>query len=167
MSVRRFDILLSLKGEDSYGAGCWSGFFGGFLPQPPYFSGGQRRGLTFGLSTHRSFGREDDRTNQREKKAARVTFLDGLTRQPYIPGLNAGLYGPKRGKLEHHDRRPAEIRAASNQQPSAGQRTGQGKGIRRRSDFVHFNSAPLAYRAGTLSFRGCPHLPDSEATSSK
>ena len=42
--------------------------------QPPYFSGGQRRGLAFGLSTHRSFGRDDDRTNQREKKAARVTF---------------------------------------------------------------------------------------------
>src|SRR6266403_4577475 len=88
------DILLSLKGEDSYGAGCWSGLFGGFLPQPPYFSGGQRRGLTFGLSTHKSFGREDDRTNQREKKAARVTFLDGLTRQPYIPGLNAGALRP-------------------------------------------------------------------------
>src|SRR5882762_1690968 len=70
----QIDILLSLKGEDSYGAGCWSGLFGGFLPQPPYFSGGQRRGLTFGLSTHRSFGREDDRTNQREKNAATVTF---------------------------------------------------------------------------------------------
>src|SRR6266481_7451008 len=73
-STLGIDILLSLKGEDSYGAGCWSGLFGGFLPQPPYFSGGQRRGLTFGLSTHRSFGREDDRTNQREKNAATVTF---------------------------------------------------------------------------------------------
>src|SRR4029077_12382104 len=34
------DILLGLtelrlKGEDSYGAGFWSGLFGGFLPQPP------------------------------------------------------------------------------------------------------------------------------------
>src|SRR5467141_153373 len=92
----QIDILLSLKGEDSYGAGCWSGLFGGFLPQPPYFSGGQRRGLTFGLSTHRSFGRDDDRTNQRERKQLAklglhsATFLDGLTRQPYIPGLNAG-----------------------------------------------------------------------------
>src|SRR2546430_14423574 len=30
----------------------------GFLPQPPYFSGGLRRGFTFGLSARRSFGRE-------------------------------------------------------------------------------------------------------------
>src|SRR6266566_2617281 len=29
------DILLSLKGEDSYGVGCWSDLFGGFLPQRP------------------------------------------------------------------------------------------------------------------------------------
>src|SRR6202035_2983942 len=64
------DILLSLKGEDSYGAGCWSGLFGGFLPQPPYFSGGQRRGFTFGLSARRSFGREEDKTNRRKKKTA-------------------------------------------------------------------------------------------------
>jgi hypothetical protein len=50
-----FDILFALKGEDSYGGGFWSGLFGGFLPQPPYFSGGQRRGFTFGLPAHRSF----------------------------------------------------------------------------------------------------------------
>jgi hypothetical protein len=30
--------------------------FGGFLSQPPHFSGGQRRGLTFALPAHRSFG---------------------------------------------------------------------------------------------------------------
>src|SRR6266481_8431887 len=69
-STLGIDILLSLKGEDSYGAGCWSGLFGGFLPQRPYFRRGQRRGLTFGLSAHRSFGREDDRTNRRKKKVA-------------------------------------------------------------------------------------------------
>src|SRR2546430_14816442 len=57
-------------GEDSYGAGCWSGLFGGFLPQRPYFRRGQRRGLTFGLSAHRSFGREDDRKNRRKKRVA-------------------------------------------------------------------------------------------------
>jgi hypothetical protein len=28
---------------------------GGILPQPPYLSGGQRRGFTFGLPAHRSF----------------------------------------------------------------------------------------------------------------
>src|SRR2546429_9073938 len=66
--IKVFDILLSLRGEDSYGAGCWSGLFGGFLPQRPYFRRGQRRGLTFGLSAHRSFGREDDRKNRRKKK---------------------------------------------------------------------------------------------------
>jgi hypothetical protein len=42
------DILRAASGEDSYGASFWRGLFGGFLPQPPYFSGGQRRGLTFG-----------------------------------------------------------------------------------------------------------------------
>jgi hypothetical protein len=57
---KALDILLALtelrlKGKDSYGAGFWSGLFGGFLPQPPYFSGGQRRGFTFGLPAHRSF----------------------------------------------------------------------------------------------------------------
>src|ERR1700681_4643013 len=49
------DILLSLNGEDSYRLRCWSDAFGGFLPQPPYFSGGQRRGFTFRLSGDRSF----------------------------------------------------------------------------------------------------------------
>src|SRR5580704_9472713 len=44
----------ALKGEDCQGAGSWSGLFGGLLPQPPYLSGGQRRGFTFGLPTHRS-----------------------------------------------------------------------------------------------------------------
>src|SRR5437667_10727548 len=29
-----------------------------WVPQPPYFSGGLRRGFTFGLSARRSFGRE-------------------------------------------------------------------------------------------------------------
>jgi len=35
MELDIFDILLALKGKDSYGAGFWSGLFGGFLPQPP------------------------------------------------------------------------------------------------------------------------------------
>src|SRR6266566_8434756 len=39
--------------------GFCGNLFGGFLPQPPYFSGGLRRGLTFGLSARRSFGREE------------------------------------------------------------------------------------------------------------
>jgi methyltransferase (TIGR00027 family) len=45
-----FDYMAppAANGEDSYGVGCWSDLFGGFLPQPPYFSGGQRRGFTFG-----------------------------------------------------------------------------------------------------------------------
>jgi hypothetical protein len=51
-----FDILLSLKGEDSYGLSLvLRKGFDGFLPQPPYFSGGPRRGFTFGLPAHRSF----------------------------------------------------------------------------------------------------------------
>src|SRR5205809_57789 len=50
--------------------------FGGFLPQPPYFSGGPRRGFTFGLPAHRSFGHKKYRTVRKEKKE-----------RPYILGL--------------------------------------------------------------------------------
>ena len=68
-----FDILLALKGEDSYGAGFWSSLFGGFLPQPPYFSGGQRRGFTFGLPAHRSFlGTNKFMTEAKKKQKERL-----------------------------------------------------------------------------------------------
>src|ERR1700746_1953573 len=50
--------------------------FGGSLPQPPYFSGGPRRGFTFGLPAHRSFGHKKYRTVRKEKKE-----------WPYILGL--------------------------------------------------------------------------------
>src|SRR5438309_9472675 len=40
------------------------------LEERPYSRRGQRRGITFGLSAHRSLGREDDRTCRRKKKAA-------------------------------------------------------------------------------------------------
>src|SRR5207249_1232770 len=57
--------------------------FGGFLPQPPYFSGGPRRGFTFGLPAHRSFGQKY-RAVRKEKKEG-----------PYILGLKTPrLYGP-------------------------------------------------------------------------
>jgi hypothetical protein len=83
-----FDILLALKalkGEDSYGAGFWSGLFGGFLPQPPYFGGGQRRGFTFGLPAHRSLFGDEPVYDRSEEKAKR---------EPYIPGLKRPrLYG--------------------------------------------------------------------------
>jgi hypothetical protein len=49
------DILPAASGEDSYGLRCFCGGFGGFLPQPPYFSGGQRRGFTFGLARPQVF----------------------------------------------------------------------------------------------------------------
>jgi hypothetical protein len=66
-----FDILLSLKREDSYGLPLvLRDGFGGFLPQPPYFSGGQRRGCTFGLPAHRSFGQMDFRVTDSEKQEA-------------------------------------------------------------------------------------------------
>jgi hypothetical protein len=44
------DPMSAASGEDSYGLRCFCGGFGGFLPQPPYLSGGQRRGFTFGLA---------------------------------------------------------------------------------------------------------------------
>src|SRR5437879_9267662 len=54
-----FDILPAMNGRDSYRV--LAGFAGisGFFPHPPYFSGGLRRGFTFGLSARRSFGREE------------------------------------------------------------------------------------------------------------
>src|SRR5207249_6824679 len=57
--------------------------FGGFLPQPPYFSGGPRRGFTFGLPAHRSFGQKKYGAVRKEKKEG-----------PYILGLKTPrLYG--------------------------------------------------------------------------
>jgi len=47
-AVAFVDVLPAASGEDSYGVGYRFDLFGGFLPQPPYFSGGQRRGFTFG-----------------------------------------------------------------------------------------------------------------------
>src|SRR5438876_8724669 len=57
--------------------------FGGFLPQPLYFSGGPRRGFTFGLPAHRSFGQKKYGAVRKEKKEG-----------PYILGLKTPrLYG--------------------------------------------------------------------------
>jgi hypothetical protein len=74
VAERLFDILLALKGEDSYGAGFWSGLFGGFLPQPPYFGGGQRRGFTFGLPAHRSLFGDEPVYHRGEEKAKRALY---------------------------------------------------------------------------------------------
>jgi hypothetical protein len=41
-----FDILPAINGGDSYGNSLARDCFGGFLPQPAYFTGGQRRGFT-------------------------------------------------------------------------------------------------------------------------
>src|ERR1700752_3864768 len=58
-----FDILPAASGEDSYGLLLFlQDDFGGFLPQPPYVSGGSRGGFTFGLPAHRSCDRKDDIT---------------------------------------------------------------------------------------------------------
>src|SRR6266576_3781217 len=60
--------------------------FGGFLPQPPYFSGGPRRGFTFGLPAHRSCRREHFMLPHSKR-----------TRGPYIPGFKSrGLSALKR-----------------------------------------------------------------------
>src|SRR5258705_13808461 len=67
---RIFDILRAINGEDSYGVSLvLRDSFGGFLPQPPYFSGGQRRGFTFGLSAHRSCGRREFTRMQQSRQA--------------------------------------------------------------------------------------------------
>ena len=83
---RSVDILPAASGEGSYGLSvCFSrDGFGGFLPQPLYFSGGPRRGFTFGLPAHRSFGQKKYGAVRKEKKEG-----------PYILGLKTPrLYGP-------------------------------------------------------------------------
>src|SRR2546429_7136795 len=70
------DILPAASGEDSYGLGLFSrDGFGGFLPQPPYFSGGPRRGFTFGLPAHRSFGHKNIEQLARKRKRGLISFI--------------------------------------------------------------------------------------------
>jgi len=57
--------------------------FGGFLPKPPYFSGGPRRGFTFGLPAHRSFCGEIESSSGGKERGA-------LYPRPKTPRL----YGP-------------------------------------------------------------------------
>src|SRR6266581_32285 len=57
--------------------------FGGFLPQPPYFSGGPQRGFTFGLPAHRSFCGEIESSSGGKERGA-------LYPRPKTPRL----YGP-------------------------------------------------------------------------
>src|ERR1700726_174735 len=82
------DILLSLKEEDSYGLPLvLAGDFGGFLSQPPYFSGGLRRGFTFGLPTHRSFRRMDFRMRASKEQGGNGPYIPGLKRQNFTARL--------------------------------------------------------------------------------
>src|SRR6266566_3133452 len=63
------DILPAMNGGDSYGVPAGFAGISGFLPQPPYFSGGLPRGLTFGLSARRSFGREEYMPCRKERQS--------------------------------------------------------------------------------------------------
>ena len=67
--ARPFDILPAMNGRDSYGVPAGFAGTSAFLPQPPYFSGGLPRGLTFGLSARRSFGREEYMPCRRERQS--------------------------------------------------------------------------------------------------
>ena len=79
------DILRAASGEDSYGASFWRGPFGGFLPQPPYFSGDQRRDFwpcpAIGLVDGK-----DSRTNGRGKNKGGL-YLPGLKRRGFTARL--------------------------------------------------------------------------------
>jgi hypothetical protein len=79
------DILPAINGEDSYSLSVYfPEGFGGFLPQPPYFGGGQRGGFTLGLSSPRSFmtQRSIDQLEEKKKEG------------PYIPGLKSEALRP-------------------------------------------------------------------------
>src|SRR5260370_11182830 len=69
-SGKKVDILRAINGEDSYGVSLvLRDRFAGFLPQPPYFSGGQRRGFAFGLSAPRSCGPREFTRMQQSRQA--------------------------------------------------------------------------------------------------
>src|SRR6266480_2737090 len=68
--IQYFDILPAMNGRDSYGVPAGFAGISGFLPRPPYFSGGLRRGLTFGLSAHRSW--DASNTYHAEEKGNRL-----------------------------------------------------------------------------------------------
>ena len=91
-----FDVLPAASGEDSYGVGCGSDLFGGFLPQPPLLQLRTTKRLQFWPCPAIGLLDGDDfRTNGRENTGlAWVTFSDGLTRGPYILGLNAEALQP-------------------------------------------------------------------------
>jgi hypothetical protein len=79
------DILRAASGEGSYGASFWRGLFGGFLPQPPYCSGGLRRGL-LAMPGHRSCGRQGFQ-NERKGKNAGGLYIPGLKRRGFTARL--------------------------------------------------------------------------------
>src|SRR6266513_1214069 len=84
-----------------------AGFAGisGFLLQPPYFSGGLRRGFTFGLSARRSFGREEYIPCRKERQSLTPPS------PPRRPGLalTMGSNGEE-GSLDLLDSKPPAIR---------------------------------------------------------
>src|SRR2546429_1679047 len=82
--IQYFDILPAMNGGDSYGVPAGFTGISGFLPQPPYFSGGLRRGSTFGLSARRSLDAKN--IYYAEKKGNRLTRLTP-PRPPRRPGL--------------------------------------------------------------------------------
>src|SRR5204863_8305613 len=57
--------------------------FGGFLPQRPYIRRGPRRGFTFGLPAHRSFGRRGVEPCRQEIKRATGPYIPGLKRRGF------------------------------------------------------------------------------------
>src|SRR6266576_3721670 len=71
--------------------------FGGFLPQPPYFSGGPRRGFTFGLPAHRSFCGEIESSSGGKERGALYHIL-GLKRRGSTAHMGKGCQNILRAK---------------------------------------------------------------------
>src|SRR6266550_7439701 len=64
-----------------------------WVPQRPYFRRGQRRALTFGLSAHRSFGREETIVERNKKQAL---YPRPLRPRPERRGFTAQVVKTKR-----------------------------------------------------------------------
>ena len=103
------DILFALKGEDSYGAGFWSPASSVVLPQPPYFSGGQRRVLLLGYPPMGPYFWGEDSGRFRHIEVERVTkdlSLVGMGSLCFIEALDVGGDGVFSYGLSFEERHP-------------------------------------------------------------
>jgi hypothetical protein len=93
--------------------------FGGFLPQPPYFSGGPRRGITFGLPAHRSFRREHFMLPHSKKQEGLISPASKAEALRPSRVRRAQSTGRSAGAGDLSTCRPCRLRRERRQRPSS------------------------------------------------